>query len=376
MIDKGNAAKDWLGLVENSSLSNEKLKEKLQNIYRNNLPSFAEIVINPGCMNNCKHCIYNKEYACFNKALPLGEWEKIVDDMHDRLKFRHFIFGGRGMNRDIIEITKYIKKKHSDTKVGMIAEAYGLNMYWDEIKNLELDHLDISVDGMKKSHDEQRNKKGAFDLTIKMFEKLMDKDGPVKTGKFKKLSILSTLTAINKDDILPMFKFFNSKFGVKNFFITPLTVYAGHPDPSLKLEYPEVVEKLRETMKFFEELNNAYVGFSSYSDDLCFYMKKHDKDLWDRLTPTEDYFEFEEIGENSEFHFFWYPAAINGCREFIMNVNGDIFTGLVVVYKEIPKKNIFGNYWDISGDRKEFFERVIDNPAFDFFVEQVKRLRN
>jgi sulfatase maturation enzyme AslB (radical SAM superfamily) len=371
--ERGSAARQWMELVEDVSLSDEELKRRLQDIHRGNLPSFAEIVVNPGCMNQCKHCIYPEDYACHNKALSVETWCRIIDDMYTRLEFRHFIFGGRGMNQDIIEVVKYVNSKYSDVKVGMIAEAFGLEMYWDEIKGLKIDHLDISVDGLKKGHDLQRNREGAFDLTVKMMKKIME--GPMKNRNFKKVAILSTLTSLNRSEILPMFKFFNSEFKVRNFFIAPVTVINNRPDASLKLSKRQVAQFIREAKDFFGELNDAYMAFNIYEDDLGFWFRDNAKDLYEKLKADEDYFEFKEERGNNEFHLFWYPAAINSCREFIMNTNGDVFTGYVQAYGKIPEANIFGNVMRMEGTKEEFFERIVEAPAFDFFVGQVKDLQ-
>ena len=278
---KGSAAKQWMELVEDSSLSDGELKKRLQDIHRNNLPSFVEIVVNPGCINRCKHCIYPEDYACFNEALNVETWCDIIDDMYSRLKFRHFIFGGRGMNADIPKIVRYVNSKYSDVKVGVIAEAFGLEKFWNEIKNLKINHLDISVDGLKKGHDEQRNREGAFDLTVKMVGKLMANGGPVKNGGIKKIAILSTLTTINRDEILPMFKYFNSELGIKNFFIAPVTIINNRPDASLKLSKNEVIKFIRETINFFGKLEDSYVAFNIYEDDLGWYMRENAKDLYE-----------------------------------------------------------------------------------------------
>lgn len=374
MEGEESAAESWRKLVEDDSLSDEELKERLQDIHRAHLPSFAEIVVNPGCMNRCKHCIYPEDYACHNKALSVETWCGIIDDMYSRLKFRHFIFGGRGMNSDIIKVVRYVNSKYSDVKVGMIAEAFGLEMYWDEIKELRLDHLDVSIDGLKKGHDEQRNREGAFDLTVKMMGKLMG--GPVKNGNIRSLSILSTLTSLNRDELLPMFRFFNSKLGVKNFFIAPVTIINNRPDASLKLGWKETFEFALEAQDFYRELKNAYVAFNIYEDEFGFWLKDNEREFYDRLIASGDYFEMGEKGGEVEFHFFWYPAAINSCREFIMNTNGDVFTGYVQAYGKIPEANIFGNVMSMRGNREEFFERIIGADAFDFFVGQVRSLRD
>ncbi len=366
------ASESWRNLALDSSLSYEELKAGLQNIYRANLPEFAEIVINPECMNRCKHCIYPDDYACHNKPLSAEEWKSIIDELYSKLEFRHFIFGGRGLNTETLEIVRYIKGKYKDCKVGFIAEALGLEKFWKDINEMEIDHLDISVDGLKASHDLQRNREGLFDLTVKMIGKLMADGGPVKTGRIKKLGILSALTSINRNDVLPMMKYFNSKFGVKNFFVTPVNIFAGRPHASLKLSNSEVLKVVREVMGEFDKLEDAYVGFNCYEDNFAWFLKDEARDLHNRLAANGDYFEFGEEGESSEFHFSWYPLAINGCREFMVNTNGDIFTGMVEALGKIPKENIFGNVKNISGNRKEFFEKFVEKPAFDFFVKQMK----
>lgn len=375
MEKKTLAAEMWRNLVEDGNLSDVELKKELQEIYRKNIPGFAEIVVNPDCMNRCRHCIYPEDYACHNETLSIDTWKGIIDDMYSRLKFRHFIFGGRGMNGDIVKIARYVNEKYGDVKIGMIVEAFGLEKFWDGINSLRIDYLDISVDGLRKGHDLQRNREGAFDLTVKMLGKLMREGGAVKSRKIKKVCILSTLTTINRDEILPMFRYFNSEFGLKNFFIAPVSVYAGRPDVSLKLGHGEVVKFVREAMEFFGGLKDSYVAFNIYEDSLGFYLKEHARDIYDKLRAVGDYFEFNEENGDNEFHFFWYPAAINGCREFIMNTNGDIFTGMVQALGEIPEANIFGNVMRIEGSRKEFFDVIIDAPAFDFFVDELKVLR-
>ncbi|MBR9701366.1 radical SAM protein [Candidatus Pacearchaeota archaeon] len=363
---ENNCAKEFMNLVNEKGLSQQELKEKLQEIYRKNLPPFAEILVNPHCPNKCKHCIYPEDYHCHNKTLGLETWKGIINNMYEKLEFRHFIFGGRGLNNTIIEIIRYLNKNFPDIKVGMIADGPAIKKYYDEICSLRIDHFDISVDGLKETHDEQRNFPGAFDITIEQIKRLLD--GGLAKGNIGKLSILATLTTINKEEILPMIKYLNEDFGLKNFFITPVSTYAGRPDKSLKPSYEETIGFIKETLEFFSRLNDSYVSFNIYEDDIINYLRENYSELYNKLKPTEDFFEFGEESGNNEFHFFWYPTAINGCREFIVNCDGKIFTGLVQALGKIPDKFIFGDVLEINKNREDFFKRLIESPAFDFYV--------
>jgi len=224
----------WRNLVEDTGLNDSELKKGLQEIYKKNIPNFAEILINPYCSNKCKHCIYPSDYHCYNKTLEIGEWEKIISDLYKKLEFRHFIFGGRALNKTILKIVKYINDNFDDCKVGLIADGPAIKKHYDELSELKIDHLDISIDGLKETHDKQRNYSGSFDITVEQIKKLTAKDGTVAKGRIGKLSILATLTTINKDDILPMIKYFNSELGLQNFFITPVAICEGYrPDKSV-----------------------------------------------------------------------------------------------------------------------------------------------
>jgi len=372
-----SASQEWKNLIFSSSLTDDQLKRRLQRIYGVFFPKFAEILINPHCPNNCKHCFFPCNYHEHNKALGTKYWEKILSTLYKKLGFRHFIFSGRGLNNNLLYLVRYLKKNFGDVKVGIVADGPAIKKYYDGLCNTKLDHLDISIDGLERTHDSQRNYKGSFNITVEQIKKLLSWDGPVKKGNIGKLSILSTLTTLNKDEILPMITYFNKNFGIKNFFITPIAIYKDYgPKKSLKPSFKETARFMRETIRFFPKLIDSYVAFNIYEDEFPKYLKSKNQQVYNWLKPKNDLFEFSLNKGDNEFHLFWYPLAINGCREFIINSDGRILPGFVQGMGEIPDKYSFGNALEIKGNKKEFFKSLTKKPAFNLYIDWLKRSRD
>lgn len=360
----------WRGLI-NSNLNKKELKIRLQRIYRKNFPIYAELIINPSCQNRCKHCIYSKNYSKNNKILTLGVWKKIVSNLYLKLGFRNFIFSGRTLNKVIIQTANYLKSNFKDVKIGIIADGPSIKANYSLLSKLNLDHLDISLDGLERSHDFQRNFEGSFRLTIRQIKRLTSKDGPLKLGNIKRISILSTLTQINKKQILPLIKYLNKRFNLKNFFITPVACYSGNPSASLKLPYKEILKFIIETIKCSSGLKDSFVSFNIYGDKLANYLNENLYEFRRLLKPKHNFFEYRKKSGDNEFYIAYYPEAINGCREFIVNSNGDIITGYAMALEKIPKENIFCNVLNIKNNRKELFESLTEKPAFEFYVKSL-----
>lgn len=360
----------WKKLLEAPDLSDSELKEGLKHIYRDNPPKVVEIVVNPHCSNNCKHCIYSKVYHEHNKTLETQQWERILKILYNEFGYRKFIFGGRELNKTIISLIKFLKESFGDVHVGTIADGPSIKRYYSDFQNLELDNLDISLDGMENIHDLQRDFKGSFKTTIEQIERLK-KDPKIK---IKKISILSCFTTLNKESIFEMIKYLNGELEILNFFISPMvTGINGGPDKKLKPSYEDIGNFIKDLMRFFGSLKNSYISINFFDESFLNYLKK-DEELYKKIKPLETSLGFSLHNKDNEFHFEYSPISLSGCNEFIINSDGNIFTGVVVSEGPIPQENIFGNALDLK-DKNKFFESRLNSKAFEFYVKHLKELR-
>jgi len=162
----------WKSLIETPDLMREELSEGLRYISAQYPPDAAEIVMNAACQFDCHHCIYPKDYPKFNKNLELRVWKEIFKGLYERLGFRTFVFGGRGLNKDTLEAVEYLKG-FDDTKVGFIADGPQMERFLSQILESPADWIDVSVDGMAEQHDTQRKSPGSFYRSVEVLEKLL-----------------------------------------------------------------------------------------------------------------------------------------------------------------------------------------------------------
>ena len=119
------------------------------------------------CNLACKHCYSISADVDFPGELSTRQVFDVIDDLKDFRVPVLILSGGEPLLRpDIFEISHHAKKKGFyvalSTNGTMINES-NIN----EIAKVGYDYLGISIDGMRKTHDDFRQKKGAFDASLK-----------------------------------------------------------------------------------------------------------------------------------------------------------------------------------------------------------------
>jgi len=200
-------------------------------------PIATAIKITQRCNLRCKHCTWQNKVI---KDLSFIEWKKIIDDLHNQGVTIVVIEGGEPtLHKDVINIVEYIKSK---------------NMYsifitngTQDLSNLNPDVFWISLDGMKKSHNELRGE-GIFEKVISALEK----------NHGKKFISLTTLSKTNVKDIEHMCKYFsqnNLLYGLGFHFAYP---YNDIKESALGTEERrKTAEKLIELKKKYPKLMNS-----------------------------------------------------------------------------------------------------------------------
>ncbi len=226
----------WEELISNCNNEFE-IKEKLKDVYLNNKPNLAELIFNSHCSSNCKHCIYPTNYHIFNKNLAFNIWEKIADKLYN-LGLRTFILGGRQLTRKHIKFVYYLKNKYDDIKVGLIADGPAIMQLKDDLLDSPIDWLDVSLDGMEKEHNEQRNSKTSFKQTIDFLKEAKK--------RIEKLTVLICVTTINQHSIIDLIQYLNKDIGIKNIIINPVTIYDNRiPDPKLMIDEKTFIDLIK-----------------------------------------------------------------------------------------------------------------------------------
>lgn len=160
----------------------------------------ASIRVTMACNLRCQQC-YAVAGKQLDNELSLLEMKKLIDDLKKMGVIRIFFTGGEPFIRpDILEILKYADKNN----FAMYISTNGTFIKPETIRVLKtLKHLrtfQISIDGIKNTHDTVRGVKGTFDKAIRT-AKLSARE-----LKNTKVAIISTLMKNNITEIEKILK--------------------------------------------------------------------------------------------------------------------------------------------------------------------------
>lgn len=157
----------------NRYLEGEKshIKEKRQL----SAPLFVIWEVTSACNLRCKHCLSRSGKPNSNE-LNTKEAKKLIDSL-EKMKVLYInISGGEPLLRpDIFELLGYASKK----KLAIDLLTNGALITKDIIERLEdtnIFHLQVSLDGIGKTHDQFRGISGSYERSIKAIELLRDAD--------------------------------------------------------------------------------------------------------------------------------------------------------------------------------------------------------
>lgn len=326
----------WQKLVcaENDPIRTEQV---LRQIYKSNTPSFAEITFTSLCTFKCQHCIYPADYSKFNPLLSFEQWAGIITNLYNELNIRTFVYSGRSMDRTSAEVLKWTRQAIPDAKIGIIDNGISIIPYLDDLKAIQPDWIDISIDGMEKEHDIQRNRKGAFNQTLETATYLKD------NKLVPKVNILSCLTNINRDSIINMISFLNQK-GFRNFFIAPVSTFKDSgPSEKLRVAGKDFIYFIHELHTSLKSLHDTWIEVNIFDAKYASDIERFNNKLWYRFKPEHDHLSCNDTCGDNEFHINYFPLSLSGISEFIVNSSGDVLLPNTMRKEQIPKEEIMGN---------------------------------
>jgi len=196
------------------------------------------------CNLRCKHC-YSVAGNKLNDELSLQEIKRVIDELKQLGAIRIFFTGGEPFMRpDILDILNYTDKNG----FAMYISTNGTLIDLQTINRLKLlKHLrtfQVSIDGLRKTHDSIRGVKRTFDKAINTIE--------IAKRKLKNTSItiISTLMQENANEMDKLLKL-AIKLRVDNFGI--VTLYPIKR--SAKVKDVSTLQKY----KIFKKLSQIYI---------------------------------------------------------------------------------------------------------------------
>ena len=353
----------WKELI--SSESNEQeMRMRLEEIYRNNRPFIAEIIMNSHCPSRCLHCIYAPDYERYNKNMAMSEWEAAFRIIHDTLGFKKFILDGRGFSRESIQAIRYLKENFEGIKVGLIMDGVSAEPFIEELIQYPPDWLDVSVDGLEREHDKQRNHEGAYRKTIDALIQLKESQA------FEKINILTCLTTINIESLPFMMNSLNME-GFKNFFVAPVSILSGYrPDKNLQPTEEEFVRFLDELMGTTRSLSDSWVEVDIYDALFSGAIRHLRAEIFKEFKTEKDHLEMVQKLDGNEIHVCYFPSSLIGAREFIVNSDGTIIPPKVMAMGKIPSNMIMGNVLALDKE-KRFFDQLTEHEVFSVFTREL-----
>lgn len=195
-------------MTENSVFSNAYVIDylKKQKLFE------LSLFINNRCNLKCKHCYVGTKDE--EPDVDLDRWKTIIGEAIDSGVRIIGIVGKEPLltAEKTFEIVEFVKQKDRGTIVGFVTNGILLPEHAEAINKLDIDYIDISIDGIREAHDYIRGN-GSFQKTVFGIKRLIDVGFPKK-------SIFLSITLTNRIDMKKIIECF-AKFGIVNYVVSP-----------------------------------------------------------------------------------------------------------------------------------------------------------
>jgi radical SAM protein with 4Fe4S-binding SPASM domain len=228
---------------------NESIPPQLLQFSDKNRPLVVWNVTNR-CNLKCKHCYINAEDRSYEEELTTEEAIEFIHDLA-RMQVPVLLFSGGEplVRKDIFELGKLA------AQLGLrpVISSNGTLINDDTAKKIKaagFQYVGISIDGSPATHDEFRNKKGAYDAALKGIRACLSNG--IKTG------IRFTVNKYNQHDLPHIIDLIKNE-GIPRFCMYHL-VYAGRGEKMAKMD--TTIEEKRRILEYIskETLNLHHIG--------------------------------------------------------------------------------------------------------------------
>jgi MoaA/NifB/PqqE/SkfB family radical SAM enzyme len=218
-------------------------------------PLYLILFVSDKCNLKCRHCFWWKERK--NYELNIEEYEKISKTLKNPLETLHITGGESFIRNDIVEICKIFTKTNKTKNIIISTNGTLTDTILKHVKEIlkfqpNL-NINISLDGLEKTHDKIRGVKGTFQKacqTIKDLKKIN-----------VNVSVVSVLTNENEKEVFELADFVKKTLCV-NFYCE---IVRGNPRIST-VKAPKYNPKFLEV----ESCSGALEKFQKYTMKLKF----------------------------------------------------------------------------------------------------------
>jgi sulfatase maturation enzyme AslB (radical SAM superfamily) len=353
----------WLDLVR-TPLGPDHLEE-LKAIYRERPPTQGELIFTGECEFACRHCIYHPQYAKHNGTLTVDEWNRILFDLNQGLGIDTFVYGGRSVTRDGLAVLRDLRASFPHARIGLIDNGISLRPYREDLAELGLDWIDISLDGMEAEHDLQRGRKGSFREALLSLRWLAEHDVAPK------INILTCLTTMNQAAIVPLIQSLNRE-GFTNVFITPVSIMDGvRPSKSLQVLGQPFVNLIEMIQSLLGSLKDAWLEVNMFGVEYLEAIMRQTSPQWQQFEAEDDHLSWRFTEGDNELSLNYLPESLTGIRELIVNSNGDVIPPKTMAKGRIPEDQILGSL--LTHSAREIVARVSGTLQFSFYERELLR---
>ena len=167
-------------------------------------PTNAVLEITSRCNLRCEFCWLwgesgvGKKYA--KEEMSTEEVKNVIDSLPATCYLVYIAGGEPFIRKDILEIIKYTKSK--GTMVNLTTNGMLIGKMSKGIIESGLDQINISVDGMKETHDSIRGR-GSFDKVMENTRKLIE-EKKLRGSKRPIIKLNTTISTLNYSNLVPM----------------------------------------------------------------------------------------------------------------------------------------------------------------------------
>jgi MoaA/NifB/PqqE/SkfB family radical SAM enzyme len=220
------------------------------------------------CNLKCTHCFYTADSDKIT-SLTFPEWQRILDQVY-RLGVNTVTIAGKEpfISPLTMEVLRYLDglkaRNQHPFHYGVVTNGTLLHRYVGDLATLNMDYLDVSIDGLRATHDRFRGQ-GTFDRAFKNLKAALERRAA------EKIFVASILHQENAKELLELVEFFCregvSHFNIGLFFPTPYT------PPSLVLTDETLLgflEALGDWARGFEAGRRVEIVIDYNSTVLCY----------------------------------------------------------------------------------------------------------
>ena len=207
----------WWRDVGCKAITGQQLYEMLQTIAK---PIQLEIGIGNTCGMDCQHCFLGYENGSMSTPLtPMPKLLETTTKMIENLGTRLICITDRDAltpkrSIPLFEHLAKLRRHDSTIKFGGVTNGLRIPEFTDDLERIQLDYLDISIDGDRHDHDQIRGQ-GRYDQVLSNLKTALQRH------LAKRIIVATTLTRFNDDSIICMIHHM-IELGVQWFDIGPL----------------------------------------------------------------------------------------------------------------------------------------------------------